>query len=404
MSFIGDSENAVIYFVDKILFPYLRSLKGTPEKEKIASIFNEISRNKMRSPYNFLDVVAKLDSIDPTDYEDTHILSQYYEELLQNMGSEAGWSGEYYTPRPIIRFITKIIKPKVGEKILDPFAGSGGFLIESYKQIKSELGDKLTKQENDILQKETFYGQEKKSLPYLIGTMNLILHGILTPNFYRKNTLEEDVHNVSDESKFDIILTNPPFGGKENKMVQNNFPYPIQATEALALQYVMRKLADNGRVGMVLPEGQVMFGGNKFKDIRRELLEKFNVFAIVSLPQGVFTSMGTGVKTNLLFFKKDGAPTKDIWYYELKGKFTKKQAIKDKDFEDALKKFKNREISENSWVTTIEEIKKRDYDLTAKNPNKKNETEYQDPRELLLEVEQINSEINNLINEIKGII
>ena len=167
LEFIGSSENTVIYFIDKILFPYLRSLKGTPEREKIAYIFNEISGNKMKSPYNFLDVVAKLDSIDPTDYEDTHILSQYYEELLQNMGSEAGWSGEYYTPRPIIRFINSIIKPKIGEKILDPFAGSGGFLIEAYKQIKNELKNKLTKQENDILQKETFYGHEKKTFALL---------------------------------------------------------------------------------------------------------------------------------------------------------------------------------------------------------------------------------------------
>jgi len=404
LEFIGNSENAVIYFVDKVLFPYLRSLKGFPERLKISHIFNEIGGNKMKSPYNFLDVVEKLDSINSKDYHDTHIISQYYEDLLQNMGSEAGWSGEYYTPRPIIRFITKLIKPKVGEKILDPFAGSGGFLIEAYKQIKNELGNKLTKQENDILQKKTFYGQEKKPLPYLIGTMNLILHGILTPNFYRKNTLEEDVHNVYDESKFKIILTNPPFGGRENKIVQNNFPYPIQATEALALQYVMRKLTDNGRLGMVLPEGQVMFGGNKFKEIRKELLEKFNVFAIVSLPQGIFTSMGTGVKTNLMFFKKDGKPTKNIWYYEIKGKFTKKQAIKDEGFEDALKKFENKEISENSWITTIEEIKKRDYDLTAKNPNGKDKIEYEEPGELLLEVEKINSEVDKIIKEIKEII
>jgi len=403
-TFIENPENAVIYFIDKVLFPYLRSLKGLSERLKIAHIFNEISGNKVKSPYNLLDVIEKLDFINPNDYQDTHIISQYYEDLLQNMGSEAGWSGEFYTPRPIIRFINKIIKPKIGNRILDPFVGSGGFLIEAYKQMKNELGSKLTKQENDTLQTKTFYGQEKKPLPYLIGTMNLILHGILTPNYYRKNTLEEDVHNVFDESKFDIILTNPPFGGRENKIVQNNFPYPIQATEALALQYVMRKLADNGRLGMVLPEGQVMFGSGKFAEIRKELLEKFNIFAIVSLPQGVFSSMGAGVKTNLLFFKKDGKPTDKIWYYELQGKYTKKQVIKDEDFEDVLKKFENREISENSWITSIDEIKKRDYDLTAKNPNNKDKNEHKEPKELLSEVEKINSEVDKIIKEIKEII
>ena len=140
----------------------------------------------------------------------------------------------------------------------------------------------------------------------------------------------EDVHNVSEEDKYDIIMTNPPFGGKENKIVQNNFPYPVQATEALALQYIMRKLKDGGRAAVILPEGQIMFGGGKFKEIRRELLEKFNVFAIVSLPQGVFSAMGAGVKTNIVFFEKSGMPTKEIWYYELEGKFTKKNKIKDR--------------------------------------------------------------------------
>ena len=143
------------------------------------------------------------------------------------------------------------------------------------------MGDGITVQEEEILQKETFYGHEKKPLPYLLGTMNMILHGILTPNYYRKNSLMEDVHNVSEEDKYDVIMTNPPFGGKENKIVQNNFPYPVQSTEALALQYIMRKLKDGGRAAVILPEGQIMFGGGKFKEIRRELLEKFNVFAIV---------------------------------------------------------------------------------------------------------------------------
>ncbi|XRP97639.1 HsdM family class I SAM-dependent methyltransferase [Methanocaldococcus sp. 16A] len=379
-------------------------MSGTPEREKVAQIFMEISGNKMKSPYNLLDVIEKIDKIDPRNFEDTQVLSQLYEELLFNMGSEAGWSGEFYTPRPVIRFIVKIIKPKIGEKIFDPFGGSAGFLVEAYKYIKNELGDKITVQEEEILQRETFYGHEKKPLPYLLGTMNMILHGILTPNYYRRNSLMEDVHNVPEHEKYDIIMTNPPFGGKENKIVQNNFPYPVQATEALALQYIMRKLKDGGRAAVILPEGQIMFGGGKFKEIRKELLEKFNVYAIISLPQGVFSSMGAGVKTNIVFFEKTGQPTKEIWYYELEGKFTKKNRIKDKHFEDALKKFKNREISENSWIVSIEEIKKRDYDLTPKNPNKKEEIEYREPEEILKEIEEVDLKIGEIIKEIKSML
>jgi type I restriction enzyme M protein len=399
---IDNPENAIIHFINNILFPYLRNLSGTPEREKVAQIFMEISGNKMKSPYNLMDVIEKIDKIDPRNFEDTQVLSQVYEEILLNMGSEAGWSGEFYTPRPVIRFIVKIIKPKVGEKIFDPFGGSAGFLVEAYKYIRDELGDGITVQEEEILQKETFYGHEKKPLPYLLGTMNMILHGILTPNYYRKNSLMEDVHNVSEEDKYDVIMTNPPFGGKENKIVQNNFPYPVQSTEALALQYIMRKLKDGGRAAVILPEGQIMFGSGKFKEIRRELLEKFNVFAIVSLPQGVFSAMGAGVKTNIVFFEKSGMPTKEIWYYELEGKFTKKNKIKDKDFEDALKKFEKREISENSWIVGIEEIKKRDYDLTPKNPNKKEEIEYREPEEILKEIEEVDFEIKGIIKEIKN--
>jgi len=399
---ISKPENALIHFIDNILFPYLRNLSGTPEREKVADVFKEISGNKIRSVYNLLDVIEKIDHIDLSNYEDTQILSQVYEELLLQMGTEAGWGGEFYTPRPVIRFIINVIKPKIGEKIFDPFGGSAGFLVETYKYLVN-TNSPLTVEQAEILKNKTLYGQEKKPLPFLLGTMNLILHGITNPNYYRRNTLMEDVHNVSEEEKYDVIVTNPPFGGKENKQVQNNFPYPVQATEALALQYIMRKLKIGGRAGIVLPEGQIMFGEGKFREIRKELLEKFNVFAIVSLPQGVFSAMGAGVKTCIVFFEKTGEPTKEIWYYELEGKFTKKQRIKDKHFEDVLKKIETREISENSWVVPIEEIVERNYDLTPKNPNKRDEMEYKDPKEILEEIETIDYEIGKLLEEIKSL-
>lgn len=401
---IINPENTLIHFVDNILFPYLRSLSGTPEKDKINQIFTEISGNKMKSTYNFLDVIEKIDKINPNNYEDTHILSQFYELLLLEMGNEAGWSGEFYTPRPVVEFIVEFIKPKFGQKIFDPFGGSGGFLVESFKFIKDTIGEGITIQENEILQRETFYGQDKKPLPYLCGTMNLILHGLINPNFYRKNTLMEDIYNVLDDDKYDLILTNPPFGGKENKNVQNNYIYKTSETAALALQYIMKKLKYNGRAGIILPEGQLFFGTGTFKNIRKELLEKFNVFAIISLPKGVFTSMGTGVKTNVLFFEKTGSPTKDIWYYEIDGKFSKTAPIKKKNFIDALDKAHNREISINSWLVTLEEIKDKDYKLNSRNPNKKNEYEYIDPISILSEIESLEDDIDNTIKDIKGLL
>ncbi len=400
---IPNKENTLIYFIDNILFPYLKNLSGTPEREKVSEIFKEISGNKVRSVYNLLDVIEKIDPIDPRNYEDTQLLSQIYEELLLQMGTEAGWGGEFYTPRPVIRFIINVIKPKIGEKILDPFGGSAGFLVEAYQYLILN-NQPLTVKRSEIIKKNTLFGHEKKPLPFLLGIMNMILHGITNPNYVRKNTLMEDIHNISEEEKFEIIMTNPPFGGKENKNVQRNFPYSISATEALALQYIMRKIKNGGRVGMVLPEGQIMFGGGKFEEIRKELLEKFNVFAIVSLPQGVFSAMGAGVKTNLLFFEKTGEPTKEIWYYDLEGKFTKTQKIKDKHFEDVLKKIEKREISENSWIVSIDEIKKKNYDLTAKNPNKKDEFEYKEPKEILSEIEHLDYEIESILKEIKELV
>lgn len=389
----------LMFFVNNELFPYLQGLKGTPQKRKVGDLFREFG-NKIKSPVNLVDVIEIVNKIRPEDFQDTHLLSQVYEELLQQMGTEGGWSGEFYTPRPIIRFMIKIIGPKIGEKIYDPFGGSGGFLVESFKYLMEKHEGELDVNKWNVLQKSTFYVQEKKPLPFLIGNMNMILHGILTPNYVRQNSLAEDVHSVPEGKKKDIILTNPPFGGKEHKSVQNNFPVGVAATEALALQYVMRYVKTGGRVGIVLPEGQILFGGGAFQKIREELLEKFNLHTIVSLPQGVFAQMGAGVKTNLLFFEKTG-PTKEIWYYELEGKFTKKQVIQDHHFDDALKKYKNREISENSWLVTIDEIKKKNFDISPKNPNKKDNEELPEPKILLDRISERDRIIENIISSLR---
>jgi type I restriction enzyme M protein len=405
------NEHILIAFIDNKLFPYLKSLHGTSEKEKIASIFQEIRGNRMKSPYNLKDVIALLNEIDFNNAEDSHVLSQVYEELLLRLGREGGVAGEFYTPRPIVRLMTKIVNPQIGERILDPFCGSCGFLIESYKRMKKSR--ELTIEYFEKLQKETFYAQEKKPLPYLIGVMNCILHDILTPNIVRKNTLEEDIRNIPETHRSDVILTNPPFGGKESKQIQQNFPIKSNATELLALQYVMKKLRKNGKCGIVVPEG-ILFRGDAFAQVKKELLENFNLHTIISLPSGVFanvTSSGQGPKTNLLFFDKI-EKTKDIWYYDFAGysenvlgkKYTKVNAVADEDFNDCYEKWKKREISEWSWIVPVNEIIKRGYDLTARNPNKKEDYGHKSPEILLSEIIEKEKQISEILNELHSVL
>jgi len=397
----------LIDFIDNQLFPYLKSLRGNPEKEKISAIFQEIRGNRMKSPYNLKDVITLLDEIDFNRAEDSHVLSQVYEELLLRLGREGGVAGEFYTPRPIVRLMTKIVNPKIGERVFDPFCGSCGFLIESYKRMKKTK--ELTIEHYEILQKETFYGQEKKPLPYLIGVMNCILHDMLTPNIVRKNTLEEDIRNIPETKRFNVILTNPPFGGKEGKQIQQNFPVKSNATELLALQYVMKRLRMGGRCGIVVPEG-ILFRGDAFALVKKELLENYNLHTIISLPSGVFanvTSSGQGPKTNLLFFDKK-AKTKEIWYYDfagysedvLKKKYTKANPVIDEDFKDCYKKWKNREISKYSWFVPVEEVIKRGYDLTTRNPNKKEEYEYEPPQVLVSKIMEKEKRISEILDEL----
>lgn len=394
-------KDELVHFINQKLFPYLKALKGTRERDKIGEIFRELSGNRIRSPHNLLDVIGILDKIEKHHFQDTNLLSQVYEEILQAMGSEGGWSGEFYTPRPIIRLMVKIVDPKLGEAIFDPFVGSGGFLVESFNQLyeKSAKDVKAWR----TLQTKTFYGQEKKPLPFLIGTMNLILHHILVPNIVRSNTFMEDVHNMPESAKMDVILTNPPFGAEESKDVQNNYPIQIGATEGLALQYIMKRLKNGGRCAVILPEGNVLFGGGAMARIRQELLEKFNVHTIISLPQGAFAQMGAGVKTNLIFFDKTGS-TKEIWYGEVKGKFTKKKTMQDGSFDAIFEKWKKREVSDSSWVVPVETIKQCGYDISPKNPTLADADVLLSPDAILGEIEKNQHEIDNVLLSLKEIL
>jgi len=383
----GIQANKLLEFIDTKLFPYLRSLSGSSERDTVATIFKELSGNKMKSPFNLKDVIELLDSIDFNNPDDSHVVSQVYEELLLRMGKEGGVAGEFYTPRPIVRLMVKIVNPKIRERILDPFCGSGGFLAESFLHMKES--EEMTVSEYETLQKNTFFGQEKKPFPYLLGIMNCVLHGLLTPTIIRKNTLEDDIRHIPESERYRIILTDPPFGGKEGQQIQQNFPVQSQATELLALQYVMKKLEKDGRCGIVVPEG-ILFRGDAFAQIKEELLKNFNLHTIISLPPGVFanvTSSGQGPKANILFFDKTGSTT-EIWYYEhvlSEGKkYTKINMVTDDDLKDCFDQWKNRSVSKKSWLVKVGNIK--DFDLSAKNPNRTGDSRNDTPEELIASV------------------
>jgi type I restriction enzyme M protein len=386
-------------FIEQELFPYLRSLQGTKEREMISKIFAEVKQH-MRSPYNLREVISMLDAIDFTNPEDSHTLSQLYEELLMMMGREGGAAGEYYTPRPIVRLMVKIVNPRVGETVFDPLCGSCGFLVESFRWMKAQKT--LTVEEERLLQERTFYGQELKALPYLIGTMNCILHGLLCPNIQRRDTFEENVVTTPSQ-RFDVVLTNPPFGGEVTEHLRGNLPVETSSTELAGLQYCMRKLNKGGRCGIVLPEG-VLFRGGAYARAKKELLENYNVHTIISLPAGTFANIapkgGTGPKANLLFFDKTG-PTKEIWYYELQGDYTKAKPVKDEDLVDCFEKWKERKISENSWIVPVEEIVENGYDLTARNPSKKEEEGYPEPEKLVESVIEKERQILEILEEFR---
>lgn len=303
----------IIKFIDEKLFPFLATLSGSPERDTIGLIFSEVRRNKMKSPFNLMDVIDIIDRINFNNPDDSHTLSVFYEDLLIKLGKESGIAGEFYTPRPIVRLIVKIVNPELGSnnRILDPFCGSGGFLIESYDHLKNKG---ISSQEYGRLQSNVFHGYEKKSLPYLVGMMNCILHGLVTPKILRKNSLAENIVNFGLDDKYEYVLTNPPFGGTENKQIQQNFPVKIQATELLALQQVMKRLKHNGSCAIVVPDG-LLSRGDAFLKIRKELLENYNVHTIVSLPAGVFanvTASGQGPQDAHHILYQNRANKKDL--------------------------------------------------------------------------------------------
>lgn len=390
-------------FVNKELFPYLKSFRNINEdyhsiKYKIGEIYHFID-NRIESGHTLREILDIIDDLNFQKQEDLFELSHIYEDLLQGMGNDWGNSWEFYTPRSIIKIMVDTIDPKIGQTVYDPATGSCGFLIEAFNHMNAqEKNDKQL----DFLKNKTFFWNEKTWLAYIMWVMNMILHGINNPNISKKNTLTQDIRQIQEKDRFDIILANPPFGWKEKDLIQNNFPFKTNATEMLFLQHIYKNLKLNWKAWIIIPEWVLFNTGNAFQDIKKELLENYNLHSIISLPAWVFLPY-SWVKTNVIFFDRDGS-TKDIWYYEINlGRtLTKNKPITYDEIKDIPNLLKKREIWPNSWIINVNDIK--DYDLSAKNPNKAKEEILRTPLEIIENIEKNDDEIKVLVSELRKII
>ena len=392
-------------FVNRELFPYLAKFKSTASgpdtlEYKIGEIFSEIN-NKLQSGYNLREVLELVDELKFQTSADIHEMSHLYEDKIKNMGNAGRNGGEYYTPRPLIKAIIQVVAPKIGQTIYDGAAGSAGFLCESFAYLSNFK--QLTTKEVEILQKRTFYGKEKKSLAYIIGTMNMILHGIDAPNLLHTNTLGENLADIQEKNRFDIVLANPPFGGKERAEVQQNFPIKTGETAYLFLQHFMKILRAGGSAGIVIKNTFLSNTDNASIAIRKELLENHNLYTILDCPGGTF--QGAGVKTVVLFFKK-GEPTKKIWYYQLKPgrNMGKTNPLNEKDLEEFIslqKKFKDSELS---WSIDVSTVSQETWDLSLRNPNGNDEIVHRSPADIIAEIEALDAENQAILQRIKGLL
>jgi type I restriction enzyme M protein len=402
---------AYFEFVNGNLIPHLKSLRdlpGSTAKQKVISeIMSGVERVRIDTEKNFLDVLDKIDGISEENIDNTHIftLSQIYEGLLLKMGEKGNDGGQFFTPREIIRAMVKTVNPRLGETIYDPCCGTGGFLVQSYNHLYP-LAQKKGAEYIHTLKHNTFFGREKENLIYPITLANMVLHGIEQPAIWHGNTLtgNEIFGGLfgGAPGKYDVILTNPPFGGKEGKEAQTNFAYKTGATQVLFLQHVIENLKPKGRCGIVLDEG-VLFRTNEtaFVQTKRKLLDDCDVYCIVSLPGGVFSTAGAGVKTNLLFFEK-GKRTERIWYYDLSDiKTGKRNPFTLDKFDDFFKLLPERKKSERSWTVERAAIEQKEFDLKAINPNRKTEEDTRTPEELIALIEDQQKAISLVLRELK---
>lgn len=362
--------NSFFDFVNNELLPHLRGLEkrpdASPRQKVISEIMSGVERVRIDTERNFLDILDKVHELSTENVDDTHVfaLSQVYEGLLLKMGEKGNDGGQFFTPRQVIRAMVRVIDPKIDETVYDPGCGTGGFLAQSFEHIEKVLRrSNATAEQLETLKQRTFWGREKENIIYPIALANMVLHGMDKPNIWHGNTLTgQEIYGGLFEgspSQFDVILTNPPFGGKEGKEAQTHFDYKTGSTQVLFVQHVIRSLREGGRCGIVLDEG-LLFRTNEdaFVKTKRKLLDECNLWCIVSLPGGVFTAAGAGVKTNLLFFTK-GERTQKIWYYDLADiKVRKRTPFTLKHFEDFFRLLPERANSDLSWTVDLDERKK----------------------------------------------
>ena len=398
----GDDLRA---FVNDRLFPYLASFKQRATgpntiQYKIGEVFSEI-KNKVQSGYNLRDVIEHVDELRFGAQAEKHELSHLYEAKIKNMGNAGRNGGEYYTPRPLIRAMVKVTKPQIGERIYDGACGSAGFLCEAFEYLSSRPG--LSTADLKTLQTRTFYGKEKKSLAYVIAIMNMILHGIEAPNVVHANTLAENVSDIQDRDRFDVILANPPFGGKERKEVQQNFPIKTGETAFLFLQHFIKTLKAGGRAAIVIKNTFLSNTDNASTNIRKLLLEGCNLHTVLDCPGGTF--QGAGVKTVVLFFEK-GAPTRKVWFYQLDPgrSMGKTNALNDADLAEFVSLQASFADSPKSWTLDAASINTNTYDLSVKNPNGGEVVTLRTPQEILDEIAALDAESAEVLASIKSLL
>jgi type I restriction enzyme M protein len=393
-------------FVNAELFPYLHKFKQRASgpntiEYKIGEIFGEI-KNKITSGYNLREIIDHIDELRFRSQAEKHELSDLYEAKIRNMGNAGRNGGEYYTPRPLIRAMVRVTAPRLGERIYDGAVGSAGFLCEAFDYLRAENPKRTTAQDK-VLQERTFYGKEKKSLAYVIGIMNMILHGIQAPNIIHTNTLTENLADIQNKDRYDVVLANPPFGGKERPEVQQNFPIRTGETAFLFLQHFIKILKAGGRGGVVIKNTFLSNTDNASVSLRKLLLESCNLHAVLDCPSGTF--QGAGVKTVVLFFEK-GASTRKVWFYQLDPgrNLGKTNPLNDDDLAEFVKLQKTFANSSKSWSVDAKSIDKRSFDLSVKNPNGGEEVLHRSPREIMDEIAQLDGEAAGVLENIKRLL
>ena len=396
----------LVEFVDRNLFPYMAGFKQRADNPKtieykIGEIFSEL-KNKIQSGYNLREILEYADELEFRLSDEQHELSSLYETKIKNMGNAGRNGGQYYTPRALIRSIIKVVDPQIGETVYDGAVGSAGFLCEAFDHM-SGARDTLSTDDLATLKEDTFYGKEKKNLAYIIGVMNMILHGIEAPNIIHTNTLGENLRDIQEKDRHDVILANPPFGGKERVEVQQNFDIKTGETAFLFLQHFIKTLKAGGRAGVVIKNTFLSNTDNASVALRKHLLESCNLHTILDMPGGTF--LGAGVKTVVLFFNK-GEPTKKIWYYQLDPgrNMGKTNPLNDKDLAEFIKLQKTQDESEQSWNINITDVDKATFDLGFKNPNSPEDAPLRSPQEILEEMESIDIDTKNILISIKELV